>query len=106
MEWKLHRSALILQHPNTRNRGLYLTLCVMYCIIHKLVHFYSNTFVPKQLCALHSSQGHQFIIPFAKTNAFLYSFVPLVCSAWNALPADISSSPSLTLGAHAQRALL
>ena len=52
------------------NRRLYLSLCIMYCVIHKLVQFYCNTFELKQSCAMRSSQGHQFFKPFAKTNAF------------------------------------
>lgn len=41
---------------------------------------------------------HAFLLqqPFARSNYFLYSFVPNTISDWNSLPSDITSSLSLT----------
>ena len=86
--------------PTLADRRKYLSLCVMYTIVHNQVHFQPNVFVPRYLSALRSSQNCQFIQPFAKSNAFKYSFVPSTCSKWNDLPADVSLSPSLSSFKH------
>ena len=71
-------------------------------VLKSLCYVYHSTqpslFSAKCICthALRSSQNCQFIQPFAKSNAFKYSFVPSTCSKWNKLPADVSLSPSLS----------
>ena len=79
--------------PTLADRRKYLSLCVMYTIAHNKVHFQTSVFVPRHMCTLRSSQ---FIQPFAKSNAFNYSFVPFTCSKWNDLPAYDSLSPFLS----------
>ena len=86
--------------PTLADRRKYLSLCVMYTIVHNQVHFQPNIYVPRCLPALRSSQNCQFIQPFAKSSAFKYSFVPSTCSKWNDLPADVSLSPSLSSFKH------
>ena len=41
--------------PTLADRRKYLSLCVMYTIVHNQVHFQPNIFVPRHLSALHSS---------------------------------------------------
>ena len=75
-------------------------------VLKSLCYVYHSTqpspFSAKRIClpALRSSQNCQFIQPFAKSNAFKYSFVPSTCSKWNDLPADVSLSPSLSSFKH------
>ena len=49
--------------PTLADRRKYLSLCVMYTIVHNQVHFQPNVFVPRYLSALRSSQNCQFIQP-------------------------------------------
>lgn len=71
-------------------------LCFMFQIVHHLV-FVSDLLLPKS--KLHFSRflpPHNFLIqPFAKSNSFLYSFLPATISLWNNLPLDALTSTSL-----------
>ena len=78
------------------DRRRYLKLCFMFKIFHHLV-FVSDLLLPNS--KLHSSRflpPHNVLIqPFAKSNSFLYSFLPATISLWNNLPLDTLTSTSL-----------
>jgi hypothetical protein len=84
--------------PTLADRRLLLSLCTMYKIIHDLVDFPQHVFIPKTSNNLRSSRNTSlYIQPFARTNAFQSSFVPLSCSIWNTLPCYIKDSQSLAI---------
>ena len=75
---------------------LHLTLCTMYKIVHKLVDFPQDVFIPKSLTRLQSSSlTLTFVLPFARTNSLKFSFIPHTCSIWNTLPNNITGAGSL-----------
>ena len=79
------------------DRRKLLRLSIMYKIIHGLVHSEQNFFVPKpSVSRLRCSNTLQVIQPFANTNFFFHSFVPLSSSQWNKLPSTITNSSSLS----------
>ena len=70
--------------PSLSDCRLYLNLCMMYkiVIIHNLIYFPVSVFVPR---VTRSSANQLYVQPFARTNAYYYSFVPSTCSVWNCL---------------------
>ena len=84
--------------PTLSDRREYLSLCTMFKITQDMMYFPTNVFVPKLPDNLRSSSNSfLFYQPFAKSNAFLYSFVPFSCSLWNKLPHPITHAPTLSL---------
>ena len=81
--------------PTLSDHRDYLSLCTMFKIVQETMYFPKDIFVPKLLDNLRSSSHTLFHQPFAKSNAFLYSFVPFSCSLWNKLPLSITNSPTL-----------
>ena len=80
--------------PTLSDRREYLSLCTMFKITQEMMYFPTNVFVPKLPDNLSSSSNSfLFYQPFAKSNAFLYSFVPFSCSLWNKLPHLITHAP-------------
>ena len=71
-------------------------LANMFKIVHNLIYFPSDTFVPRH-SRTESSVFHQ---PFARTNTFLHSFVPSVVSSWNSLPCNVTNAPTLSIFKH------
>ena len=41
-------------------------------------------------------QVHVLVQPFARTNSYLFSYIPYSISVWNSLPVHITQSPSIT----------
>ena len=80
--------------PNLGDRRNYLRLCTMYKVVHELVYFPHDVFVPRTT-SLRSSTKLLYHLPFAHTNAFLHSFVPKTCSAWNNLPDYVTYANTL-----------
>ena len=83
--------------PTLADRRLCLSLCTTYKIINELVDFTQNTYLLKSPTNLRSSNASLLLQPFARTNAYQFSFVPLSCSVWNKLPKHITSSHSLVV---------
>ena len=54
-------------------------------VVNELVYFPNDVFVPRTT-TLRSSSTLLYYQPFPHTNAFLHSFVPKTCSAWNNIP--------------------
>ena len=81
--------------PSLVNRRRYLSLSTMYKIVHNLVYFPPDVFVPR-VTALRSSSQMLYNQPFAHTNAFFHSFVPSTCSAWNNLPTSVTHANSIS----------
>ena len=82
--------------PSLVDRRNYLSLCTMYKVVHELVYFPYDLFVPKTT-TLRSSSKLLYCQPFAHTNAFFHSFVPKTCSVWNNLPDYITHANTLSV---------
>ena len=85
----------LLIHFNTLSLadGSYLSVCIMYKIIHGLAYFHQNIFIPKSSTMLRTSNNLLYAQPFASTYSFLY---PFSCSKWNKLPPDVIHASSLS----------
>ena len=86
---------LLFSIPTLGDRRLYLSLCTMYKIVHKLVDFPQDVFIPKSTRLRSSSLTLTFVQPFARTNSLKFSFIPHTCSIWNTLPNYITGAESL-----------
>ena len=86
-QWDLGYAELLNRFKvlNLGDHRNYLSLCTMYKVVSELVYFPHDVFVPRTT-TLRSSYKLLYHQPFAHTNAFLHSFVPKTCSAWNNLP--------------------
>ena len=95
-QWDLGHDDLLnlFSVPSLVDRRKYLSLCTMYKIVYDLVYFPLSVFVPR-VTSLRSGSKVLYHQPFARTNAFLHSFVPNSCSVWNSLPAHITHACSL-----------
>ena len=75
----------LLNIPSFQERRIHLKLGLLYKIIHGLCYFPDEVFIfgPN----LHSTTMNPLTLhqPFARTNAFYYSFVPHTVSLWNSL---------------------
>ena len=58
--------------PTLADRRKYLSLCIMYTIVHNQVHFQQNIFVSRHLSVLCSSQNCQFIQNLMHSSTHLY----------------------------------
>ena len=67
----------------------------MYKVVNDLIYFPHDVFVPRTT-TLRSSKL-LYCQPFGHTNAFLHSFVPKTCSAWNKLPDYITHAKRLAV---------
>ena len=75
-----------------REHRLYLSLCLMYKITHSQVHFPPDIFIPKSPGTLRSTNIlSSYVQPFARTNAYLHSYVPSTISSWNSLPTEVTN---------------
>jgi len=68
----------------------------VYKVVNELVYSPHDVFVSRTT-TLGSSSKLLYHQPFAHTNAFLLSFVPKTCSAWNNLPDYITYTNTLYL---------
>ena len=97
-QWDLGYADLLnlFNAPSLVDRRNYLSLCTMYKVVHELVYFPYDLFVPKTT-TLRSSSKLLYCQPFAHTNAFFHSFVPKTCSVWNNLPDYITHANTLSV---------
>ena len=97
-QWKVgyHNLRASFGVPSLSDRRLYLNLCMMYKIIHNFIYFPVGVFVPRVTTVSRSSANQLYVQPFARTNAYYYSFVPSTCSVWNSLPSSVTQCSTLT----------
>ena len=97
-QWDLGYAELLnhFKVPSLGDCRNYLSLCTMYKVVNELVYFPHDVFVPRTT-TLRSSYKLLYHQPFAHTNAFLHSFVPKTCSAWNNLPDYVTHANILCL---------
>ena len=80
--------------PSLQHRRLHLKLQHMFRIIHGLCDFPSIFQETTSYCE-RRARSHLLHQPFARTNAFFYSFVPSGATAWNHLTEQQGTASSL-----------
>jgi len=81
--------------PPLEQRRMYLELCLLFKITHGLCQFPTGIFTPGQIPHNFKINSLQLCQPFARTNAFHFSFVPHTVSLWNLLhPEQVAGSYS------------
>lgn len=83
--------------PTLEKRRVELKLCHMFKIVNNLIFFPQDVVERREEPLYHFRSFHNFTLsqPFARTSAYLNSFIPHTISLWNKLPTDVVSSPSL-----------
>ena len=81
--------------PTLQERRLHTKLGLLYKIVHGLCFFPEGTFHLRHLnLSNRANHDFQFVVPFAHTNSFKYSFVPHTTSVWNSLQKESVSASS------------
>ena len=89
----------------TLERGrLDLKLGHLFKIVHNLCFFPQGVFELREqtplLSITRSAHSLSLVHPFARTNSYLYSFVPNTVSHWNCLPQELVNAPSFKSKLH------
>jgi len=90
--------------PSLSDRRLYLKPCSVLKIIRTLCYF-PPLFSVRETRS-HINRPYLLKQPFARTNFYIYSFVPHSVSQWNGLPISVVSSPSLSVFKESLRQVL
>ena len=85
----------LLSIPSLQERRIHLKLGLLYKIIHSLCYFPDNIFEFRPNHHTRSTNPLTLKQPFARTNAFYYSFVPHTISLWNSLSYSQVTATSL-----------
>jgi len=85
----------LLSIPSLQERRIHLKLGLLYKIIHSLCYFPENIFEFRPNHHTRSTNPLTLKQPFARTNAFYYSFVPHTISLWNSLSYSQVTATSL-----------
>ena len=82
--------------PSLKTRRLYLKLLFLYQLVNELIVYPSHGVSHRNL-SVNIRHGHPALLcrPFSRTQAYNMSFFPHSFSAWNTLPVDIVTSPTL-----------
>ena len=75
--------------PSLETRRLQSSLCILYKIVHNLCYFPSNIITSRPNVSKRTDRQLLLHQPFAHTNAYMYSFVPI----WNSLPESVVTAP-------------
>ncbi len=86
---------LKLDLPSLEQRRTHLKLCLLYKIVHNLC--YTQEFFPIGIIFYNSRMNSLSLYqPFARTNAFYFSYVPHTISLWNSLDSNHVSAQSIS----------
>jgi len=85
----------LLNIPSLQERRIHLKLGLLYKIIHSLCYFPDDIFEFRPNHHSRSTNPLTLKQPFARTNAFYYSFVPHTISLWNSLSSSQVTATSL-----------
>ena len=66
---------------------------MLYKIIHNLCYFLSHIITPRPNVSQRTDRRLLIHQPFARTNTFMYSFVPRSVRVWKSLPEQIVTAP-------------
>ena len=78
------------------DRRLQLRLSLLYKIVHGMCYFPSDIFCPRTNYSHRTNHSLVIDQPYARTNAYFYSFVPHTISAWNSLHQQHVTAPSVS----------
>ena len=101
--WKANYQELqsLIDIPTLERRRLELKLGHLFKIVHNLCFFPQGVFELREqtplLSITWSAHSLSLVQPFARTNSYLYSFVPNTVSHWNSLPQELVNAPSFKL---------
>ena len=85
---------------NRNNNNNNNTIIIIIRITHKLCYFDDNIFTHSTSLSHHARHNLTLSQPFARTNSYLYSFVPHTISYWNKLNPTLVTCPSLSAFKH------
>ena len=94
--WKTGYEKLLstLQLSSLSNWRLFLKLCTIFKVLHRLCYFPQNVFSARETRS-HVCRPLMLTHLFARTNSYFYSFVPHSILQWNNLPEHVVSSSSM-----------
>ena len=89
-DWNLYYSSLLCSShlPSLADRRKYLKLCILFKFIHQLASS-PTSFELRHRDSRFGFTQYKLMQPFARTNSYLYSFLPSTIHLYNDLPLDI-----------------
>ena len=75
----------IMNVPSLADRRLQLKLALLYKIVHGMCYFPPDILCPRTNYSVRTNHSLVIDQPYARTNAYFYSFVPHTISTWNSL---------------------
>ena len=97
-DWNLHYSSLLCSShlPSLADRRKYLKLCILFKFIHQLASS-PTSFELRHRDSRFGFTQYKLMQPFARTNSYLYSFLPSTIHLYNDLPLDILCAVSFSV---------
>ena len=97
-DWNLHYSSLLCSShlPSLADRRKYLKLCILFKFIHQLASS-PTSFELHHRDSRFGFTQYKLMQPFARTNSYLYSFLPSTIHLYNDLPLDILCAISFSV---------
>ena len=86
----------IMNVPSLADRRLQLKLALLYKIVHGMCYFSPDILCPRTNYSVRTNHSLVIDQPYARTNAYFYSFVPHTISTWNLLHQLHVTAPSVS----------
>ena len=86
----------IMNVPSLADRRLQLKLALLYKIVHGMCYFPPDILCPRTNYSVRTNHSLVIDQPYARTNAYFYSFVPHTISTWNSLHQLHVTGPSVS----------
>ena len=86
----------IMNIPSLADRRLQLKLALLYKIVHGMCYFPPDILCPRTNYSVRTNHSLVIDQPYARTNAYFYSFVPHTISTWNSLHQLHVTTPSVS----------
>ena len=86
----------IMNVPSLADRRLQLKLALLYKIVHGMCYFPPDILCPRTNYSVRTNHSLVIDQPYARTNAYFYSFVPHTISTWNSLHQIHVTAPSVS----------
>ena len=97
--WNMDYESMLahLNIPSLQQRRLQLKANMMHQFVHGI------SYIPEDILLLHPPSNYDtrnisyFSVPYARTNAYYYSFFPHMLRFWNSLPPTLAHAPSTSV---------
>ena len=90
MQWDLgYQDLRILDISSLQSRRVQSSLCTLFKIVHGLCYCPPNFVTPRHNYSERTNRQLLLQQPYARTNNYLFSFVPHTVQAWNKLPESV-----------------